>query len=79
MVLGDANQYEAIERDIPRLMLSATKQCDLMKMHTEPWSPAIGLATDTIRYWDFRIKHEVGRNPTSDIRCAELLLVFIRR
>jgi hypothetical protein len=36
--------------DITRSMLSAAKQCNLRKMHTEAWSPAIGLATNAICY-----------------------------
>jgi hypothetical protein len=36
----DNNLYEAIDRDIARSMLSAAKQCNLRKMHTESWSPA---------------------------------------
>jgi hypothetical protein len=36
-------------------------------MHTTPWSPAIGLATNAIRYWDIRIKHKGDRNPTSGV------------
>jgi hypothetical protein len=35
--MEDENQYEAIERDITRLMLSAAKQCNLNKMNTDPW------------------------------------------
>jgi hypothetical protein len=50
--IEDENLYEAIDRDITRSMLSAVKQCNLRKMHTQPWSPAIGLATNAIRYWD---------------------------
>jgi hypothetical protein len=47
-IMEDDNLYEAIDRDITRLMLSAAKQCNLRKMHTEPWSPTIGLATNAI-------------------------------
>jgi hypothetical protein len=46
-------------------MLSAAKQCHLRKMHMEPWSPSIGLATHAIRYCDVRIKHKGDRNPMS--------------
>jgi hypothetical protein len=59
----DENLYEAIDRDITRPMLSDIKQCNLRKMHTEPRPPAIGLATNAIRYWDVRIKHKGERNP----------------
>jgi hypothetical protein len=48
-------------------MLSAAKQCNLRKMHTEPWSPAIGLATNAIRYWDVRIKHKGDIKPMSGV------------
>jgi hypothetical protein len=48
-------------------MLSATKQSNLRKMHTEPWSPAIGLATNEIRYWGVRIKHMGDHNPMSGV------------
>jgi hypothetical protein len=58
--MDDENQYEAIDRDITRSMLSAAKQSNPRKMHTEPWSPAIGLATNVIQYWDARIKHKGG-------------------
>jgi hypothetical protein len=61
--MEDENMYEAIDRDITRSMLSPTKQCNLRKMHTEPWSPAIGLGTNAIHYWYVRIKHKVDRNP----------------
>jgi hypothetical protein len=44
------NLSEAIERDITSSMLSAEKQCNLRKMHREPWSPAIGFGTNEIRY-----------------------------
>jgi hypothetical protein len=63
----DENLYEAIDRDIAMSMLSAAKQCNLRKMHTEPWSPAIGLATNEIRYWDIQIKHKSDRNPMSGV------------
>jgi hypothetical protein len=59
--------YEVIDRDITRSMLSAAKQCNLREMHTEPWSPAIGLATHAIRYWDVQIKHKGDHNPMSGV------------
>jgi hypothetical protein len=34
--MEDENLYEGIDRDITRSMLSVTKKCNLMKMHTEP-------------------------------------------
>jgi hypothetical protein len=48
-------------------MLSAAKQCNLRKMHTEPWSPAIGLVTHSIRYCNVRIKHKGDSNPMSGV------------
>jgi hypothetical protein len=48
-------------------MLSAAKKCNLRKMHTRPWSPAIRLATHALRYWDVRIKHKGDRNPMSGV------------
>jgi hypothetical protein len=63
----DENMYKAIDRDITRSMLSTVTQCDLRKMHTELWSPAIGLATNAIHYWDVRIKHKGNRNPMSGV------------
>jgi hypothetical protein len=65
--IEDENLYEAIDRDITRSMMSPAKQCNLRKMHTQPWSPAIGLATNAIRYWDVRIKHKGDRKPTSGV------------
>jgi hypothetical protein len=35
--MEDENMYKAIDRDITRSMLSATNQCNLRKMHLEPW------------------------------------------
>jgi reverse gyrase len=35
-------------------------------MHTEPWSPAIDLATNAIRYW-VQIKHKGYRNPMAGV------------
>jgi hypothetical protein len=52
---------------IIRSMVSTANQCNLRKMHTEPWSPAIGLATNTIWYWEVRIKHKGDRNPISGV------------
>jgi hypothetical protein len=65
--MEDEDLYDAIDRDITSSMLSADKQCNLRKMHTEPWSPAIGFATNAIRYWDVRIKHKGDRNPMSGV------------
>jgi hypothetical protein len=65
--MEDDNLYEAIDRDITRSMLSASKQCNLRKMHTTTCSPAIGLAKNAIRYWDVCIKHKGNRNPMSGV------------
>jgi hypothetical protein len=65
--MEDENMYEAIDRDITRSMLSDAKQCNPRKMHTEPWSPAIGLATNTSWYWDVRIKHKGDRKPMAGV------------
>jgi hypothetical protein len=73
-IMEDDNLYEAIDRDITMSMLSATTQCNLRKMHTKPWSPAIGLATHAIRYWDVRIKHKGDHNPVSGVLNYYLLL-----
>jgi hypothetical protein len=37
-------------------MLHAESVCLLKHKHNTPWSPAIGRATISIRYWDLRIK-----------------------
>jgi hypothetical protein len=37
-------------------MLHAELVCLLKHKHNTPWSPAIGRATISIRYWDLRIK-----------------------
>jgi hypothetical protein len=46
-------------------------------MHTEPWSPAIGLATNAIRYWDVRIKHKGDRNPMAGVLNYYLSLSYV--
>jgi hypothetical protein len=50
------SNYEALDRDITRLMLHAESVCLLKHKHATPWSPAIGRATSIIIYWDLRIK-----------------------
>jgi hypothetical protein len=50
------SKYEALDRDITRDMLHAESVCLLKHKHNTPWSPAIGRATSSIRYWDLRIK-----------------------
>jgi hypothetical protein len=65
--MDDENQYDAIDRNITRSMLSTANQCNLRKMHIKQWSPAIGLAKNANQYWDARIKHKADRNPTSGV------------
>jgi hypothetical protein len=50
------SKYEALDRDITRAMLYAESVCLIKHKHDTPWSPAIGSATSSIRYWDLRIK-----------------------
>jgi hypothetical protein len=50
------SKYEALDRDITRAMLHAETVCLLKHNHYTPWSPAIGRATSSIRYWDLHIK-----------------------
>jgi hypothetical protein len=50
------SKYEALYRDITRAMLHAESVCLLKHKHNTPWSPVIGCATSSIRYWDIRIK-----------------------
>jgi hypothetical protein len=54
--IAQESKYEALDRDITRAMLHAESVCLLKHKHTTPWSPDIGRATSSIRYWDFRIK-----------------------
>jgi hypothetical protein len=51
-------KYEALDRDITRAMLHAESVCLLKHKHNTPWSPAIGRATSSIRYWDLCIKRK---------------------
>jgi hypothetical protein len=50
------SKCEALDRDITRAMLNAESVFFLKHKHNTPWSPAIGRATSSIRYWDLRIK-----------------------
>jgi hypothetical protein len=50
------SKYEALDIDITRAMLHAESVCLLKHKHNTPWSPSIGRATSSIRYWDLRIK-----------------------
>jgi hypothetical protein len=61
--IEDESDYEKIDRDITRSMLSAAKKCGIHSKKRTPWSPALGMATQAIRYWDIRIKRKGERNP----------------
>jgi hypothetical protein len=54
--MAQESKYEALDRDITRAMLHAESVCLLKHKHNTPWSPAIGRATISIRYWDLHIK-----------------------
>jgi hypothetical protein len=68
--LDDEGEYEKIDRDITRSMLSAAKKCGNRSRKRTPWSPALGMATQSIRYLNVRIKREGDHNP------LELVLNF---
>jgi hypothetical protein len=59
----DEDDYEKIDRDITISMLSAARKCGTNNQKQTPWSPALGMATQAIRYWDVRIKRQGNRNP----------------
>jgi hypothetical protein len=44
-------------------MLSAAKKCGNRSRKQTPWSPALGMATQSIRYWEIMIKRKGERNP----------------
>jgi hypothetical protein len=48
----DEDDYEKIDRDITRSMLSAARKCGSYNKKLTPWSPALGMATQAIMYWD---------------------------
>jgi hypothetical protein len=56
------DDYEKIDRDITRSMLSAARKCGSNNKKRTPWSPSLGMATHSIRYWDVRIKRQGKRN-----------------
>jgi hypothetical protein len=60
----DEENYEKIDRDITRSVLSAARNCGINNKKRTPWSPALGMATQAIRYWDVRIKRQCKRNPS---------------
>jgi hypothetical protein len=54
--IAQESKYESLDRDITRAMLHAESVFLLKHKHNTSWSPAIGRATSSIRYWDLRIK-----------------------
>jgi hypothetical protein len=56
--IEDESGYEKIDRDITRSMTSAAKKCGNQSRKRTPWSPALGMATQSIRYWDIRINRK---------------------
>jgi hypothetical protein len=56
--LEDEGEYEKIDRDIMRSMLSAAKKCGNRNIKRTPWLPALGMATQSIHYWDVIISRE---------------------
>jgi hypothetical protein len=60
--IEDESGYEKIDRDITRPMLSAAKKCGNRSRKRKPWSPELGMATQSIWYWYVRIKRKGERN-----------------
>jgi hypothetical protein len=54
--ISQESTYEALDIDITRAILHAESVCLLKHKHNTHWSPAIGRATSSIRYWDLRIE-----------------------
>jgi hypothetical protein len=44
-------------------MLRTARKCSNRRKKRTPWSPALGMATHAIRYWDIRIKRKGELNP----------------
>jgi hypothetical protein len=61
----DEDGYEKIDRDITRSMLSAAKECGSKNKERTPWSPALGMASQAIRYWDVRAKRQGKHDPSN--------------
>jgi hypothetical protein len=61
--IEDESSYKKIDREITRSMLSAAKKCGNRSRERTPWPPALVMATQSIRYWDIRIKIKGERNP----------------
>jgi hypothetical protein len=66
----DEDDYEKIDRDITRCMLSAARKSGSNNKKRTPYSPVLGMATQAIRYWDVRNKRQGNHNP------ADLVLNF---
>jgi hypothetical protein len=66
----DEDDYEKIDRDITRSMLSTAKKCGSKNKKRTPWSPALRMATQAIRHWDVIINRQGRRDP------SELLFNF---
>jgi hypothetical protein len=61
--IEDESGYEKIDRDITHSMLSADNKCGNRTRKRTPWSSALGMATQSIRYWHIRINRKGERNP----------------
>jgi hypothetical protein len=60
----DEGDYEKIDRDITRSILSAAIKCGIKNKKPTPWSPTLGMATQAIRYWDVILKRQGKRDPS---------------
>jgi hypothetical protein len=60
----DEDDCEKIDGDFTRSVLSAARKCGSNNKRWTPWSPALGMATQSIRYWEVRIKRQGKRNPS---------------
>jgi hypothetical protein len=61
--LEDKSGYEKTDRNITRSTLSAAKKCGNRSRKRTPWSPALGIATQSIGYWDVMIREKGGVIP----------------
>jgi hypothetical protein len=62
----DEENYEKINGDITRSMLSAANKRGSKNKKWTPWSPALVMATQSIRYWDVIIQRQ-GKHDPSDL------------
>jgi hypothetical protein len=67
----DEDDYENIDRDITRSMLSVQKVWKLKKRTL--WLPALGMAFQAIRYRDVIIKRQGKRDPSDLILNSHLM------